>query len=170
MNVLSSNGKWQPRKTESLTCPSSQVVQVRRPGPEFMIRAGRAARTFSKTLPKKSEGQSPQDYGLKLLEDMSDEELAGLMIFARELICAMVVSPKIVLNPREGFDEIGPDDIGDDFWFLFNYAMEGFFNIKVPVGSGEVEVADLATFRGQSSVSGHGVDSQDIQSTSEQPS
>lgn len=171
MSSLSQNGKWQPRKIESLTCPSGVVVQVRRPGPEFMIRAGKRARTFSKVLPKpEREGQSPQEYGLTVLEQMSDEDLASLMVFARDLICAMVVSPKIVLEPREGFDEIGPDDIGNDFWFLFNYGMAGFLGIKIPVGGEEVEVADLANFRDESGVSGHGVDGEDIQPASEQPS
>lgn len=166
---LASNGQWKPRKTVPLTCPSGQVVQVRRPGPEFTFRLGRIAHTFSKAL-KPEDGQSSEDYGLSVIEKMSDEELASLMIFGREYICAMVVSPKIVLNPREGFDEIGPDDIGDDFWFLFNYAMAGFLGIKVPVGGEEVEVADLATFREEPGLPGHSVDSQDVREASESPS
>ena len=162
---------WKPRKTETLSCPSGQTVQVRRPGPEFMLRAGRVARTFSKAKQDepKQEGQSPTEYGLDVIAKMSDEELAAVMIFARELVCAMLVSPKLVISPRPGFNEIGPDDIGDDFWFLFNYAMTGFFNLKVPVGDGEVQVSDLETFPDDLGVSRDGVDGESVQSDTEQP-
>src|ERR1051326_3894987 len=160
---MSTNG-WKPRKTETITCPSGQTVQVRRPGPEFMLRASRVHRTFSKFANKEQkeqderekQGLSPEEYGLQTLAKMSDEELAAVMIFARELVCEMLVSPKLVRNPSPDADEIGPDDIGDDFWFLFNYAMTGYFNLKIPVGDGEVEVADVESFRAVPGVSGDG--------------
>jgi hypothetical protein len=72
-----------------------------------------------------------------------------------------------VQNPQG--DEVGPDDIGDDFWFLFNYAMTGYFNLSVPVGDQEVKVADLETFREESSVSGDSVDRPEVQSDAKQP-
>jgi hypothetical protein len=170
MSTLSSNGKWQPRKVESLTCPSGQVVQVRRPGPEFTFRAGRIARTFSKVHSPTEVAIASSDNPLSVIENMSDEELSNLMVFGRDLICATVVSPKIVLHPREGFDEIGPDDIGNDFWFLFNYVLAGFTGIKVPVGGEEVEIKDLETFREESGVSGHSMDSEDVRTETEHAS
>jgi hypothetical protein len=92
--------------------------------------------------------------GLDALASLNDEELAAVMVFARELVCAMLVSPKLVKNPNPNSGEIGPDDIGDAFWELFNYGMGNYFNIKVPVGDQEVEVSDLESFRAESSVSG----------------
>lgn len=158
------NGQWKPRKTETLTTPGGVEVQVRRPGPDFMLRAGRVAKTFSRTAAKeKPEGQTEQEYGLDVLAKMSDEELAAVLVFARELVCTMLVSPKLVQNPRPNTNEIGPDDIGDaDFWFLFNYAMAGYYGLKVPVGNEEVEVSDLESFRSESSVSGSGVDGESL--------
>jgi hypothetical protein len=168
------NGAWKPRKTETLTCPSGQVVQVRRPGPEFTLRSGRAAHTFSEAMKRQSEvakqqaeGIPLEEIGLNALDKLSDEELAAMMLFGRELVCAMLVSPKLVLNPRPGFDEMGPDDIGDDYWFLFNYAMTGFYGLKVPVGDQEVEVSDLASFRRKSGVSGDSVDGAEVRDDAE---
>src|SRR5687768_9673175 len=159
---MSANGNgWKPRKTAKVTCPSGQEVYVRRPGPELALRAGRVARTFTKLLPKNPDeleqlkDKSPEE----VIMEMSDEELASLTIFARELVVAMMVSPKLVLNPNPERDEIGPDDVGDDFWFLFNYGMQNFYGIKVPVGESEVEVKDLETFREEPGVSGDSVDS-----------
>lgn len=176
--VPNTNGQWKPRKSETLTCPSGQEVRVQRPGPEFALRAGRVQRTFSKAKKSKEqqeqeakemEGLSPEEYGLKTLANMGDEELAAVMIFARELVCAMLVSPRLVREPRPGFNEIGPDDIGDDFWFLFNYAMTNFYNLSVPVGETEVQVSDLETFRSKSGVSGDRVDSPEVRADTEQP-
>jgi hypothetical protein len=95
----------------------------------------------------------------EMFEQMSDEELAAVVVFTRELVCAMLVSPKLVLNPNPSKDEIGPDDIGEDLWFLFNYGMTNFFGLKVPVGEAEVEVKDLETFRAEPGISGDSVDS-----------
>jgi len=162
------NGNNWKRKIEPLTCPSGQVVKVRRPGPEFTLKAGKVARTFTQVR-KAAEGQGEQEYGLDIIASMSDEELAAVMIFARELVCAMLVSPKLVKQPIND-DEIGPDDIPDnDFWFLFNHGMTGFFNLRVPVGTEEVEVSDLTSFRRESGVSGHSLDGADVRADTEQP-
>lgn len=159
---MSTNGNgWKPRKDLKLTCPSGQEVTVRRPGPEFMLRNGRVARTFSKSLSvaKREPGQSIEEYNSAVIEQMSDDELAALMLFARGLVCGMLVSPKLVLNPRADQDEIGPDDMPTtDFWFLFNYGMQNFIGIKVPVAETEVEVEDLETFRAEPGISGDSVD------------
>lgn len=160
---MSTNGNgWAPRKSIEVTCPSGKKPLVRRPGPELMLRSGRAARTFTKALTshsKRQPGQSIEDYNAEVFEQMSDEELAAVTLFARDLVCAMLVSPKLVLNPREDRDEMGPDDVPPmDFWHLFNYGMTNFIGIQVPVGDTEVEVADLETFRGESGIQGDGVD------------
>lgn len=159
MSSTNGNG-WKPRKAEKLTCPSGQEVTIRRPGPEFTLRSGRVARTFAMALNESKEEEdgapkSPED----VFDEMSDEELAALTLFAGELVRAMVISPKLVLNPREGCDEIGPEDVpGPDFWFLFNYGMMNFVGIKVPVGETEVEVSDLETFREEPGVQGDSLD------------
>ena len=163
---MSTNG-WKPRKSIYLECPSGQKVTVRRPGPEFALRAGRVTKTFTKSKEEQAENQSktPEE----IMAAMSDEELAALTIFARELVVAMMVSPKLVLNPNPDRDEIGPDDIDSDFWFLFNYGMENFYGIKVPVGDdGEVEVKDLESFREDAGVSGHSMDGVHIRTETEQ--
>jgi hypothetical protein len=173
------NGQWQPRQTVAFTCPSSgKVVFIRRPGPELTLRAGRVIRTFTQALKREAEaaregvkeGDLATDFGLNILDKLSDEELAAVVIFARELVCAMLVSPKLVLNPKPSSDEIGPDDIGDDFWPLFNYGMAGFFNLKIPVGKEEeVTVSDLESFRGEPSVSGNSDNGGKVRADAEQP-
>lgn len=154
---------WKPRKIESITCPSGVVVQIRRPGQEFAIRATRTLRTFSKGKSvEELKGRSLEEYGQDLLERMDDDELGALVTFARELVCAMLVSPRLVLNPNHDRGEVGPDDIENDFWFLFNYALTGFYNLKVPVGDGEVEVKDLETFRGEPVIQADSVGSANV--------
>lgn len=170
--MSTNNGGWKPRKPARVECPSGQVVYVQRPGPEFTLRAGKVARTFTKSSKEdddKYKGLTPQQINEKVFEDMDDDELKALLDFARELVVAMLVSPRLVHHPQPDSDQIGPDDIGDDFWFLFNYAMEGYFGLKVPVGDTEVEVKDLESFRAESGVSGDGVDSVLLPSNVERP-
>lgn len=163
---------WKKRPVETRTCPSGQEVQIRRPGPDFTLRAGRVARTFSKALSRQPEsretGLSDHERGLQVIAAMSDSELSDVMVFARELVCSMLVSPRLVQKPRPGTDEIGPDDIGDDFWYLFNYAMTGFFNLPVPIGNEEVEVSDLESFREDSGVQGTGISGPEVRPDAEQ--
>jgi len=159
---MSTNGNgWKPRQDLKLTCPSGQEATVRRPGPEFVLKSGKVARTFtrSRSVNQPQDGQSIEEFGLDAIAQMSDTELAAVMVFARELVCTMLVSPRLVLNPREGFDEIGPNDVpSGDFWFLFNYGMQNFLGIKVPLMETEVEVKDLETFRPESGLQGDSVD------------
>jgi hypothetical protein len=115
-----------------------------------------------------ADGLSANERGLQVIADMSDEELAAVMVFARELVCAMLVSPRLVANPTHE-DEVGPDDIEDDFWFLFNYAMTGYFNMPVPVGEQEVQVKDLENFPEESSIQGDGDNGAEVQPDTEQP-
>lgn len=159
---MSTNGNgWKPRKSEKWTCPSGQEVWTRQPGPEFTLRLGRTPNALngSKDVPKQAEGESEEDYGKRVMEHVSDEDL---VTHARQLIVAMVESPKLVLDPKPG--ELGPDDTGTDFWPLFQYGMDKYFKVKgkVKVGDGEVEASVLETFPGESAVSGDGVDSAPI--------
>lgn len=161
---MSSNGNgWKPSKAITITCPSGQEVQVRRPGPEFTIKAGRVSRTFTADRgaeTKKRDDETAEQYYLRVITELSDEEIASLTAFARDFVPAMMVSPRLKLNPNPALDEIGPDDIpGSDFWFLFNYGMTNFMGIKVPIGNTEVEAQDLNSFREQSGVPGNSVDS-----------
>lgn len=161
---MSTNGNhgWKPRKLETITLSSGQKVTVRRPGPELGLRAQRVARTFTADRAReiqKLPDESDAEYNQRVIAEMSDDELAAVTILARELVLAMCVSPKLVLNPDPLKDEIGPDDIGNDLWELFEYAMRNFYNLTVPVGETEVEVKDLESFREESGVSGVRVDS-----------
>jgi hypothetical protein len=158
------NGGWKKRPIETLTCPSGQEVQIRRPGPEFMLRAGKVARTFSQVLTRDLDNEKD---GLSLISDMTDDEQAAVLDFARELVCAMVVNPPLTLKPKTP-DELTPDDIADDMWFLLTYAMTGFFNLPVPVGDNqEVQVSDLKSFRSDDSVSRDSADGTDVRTDTE---
>jgi hypothetical protein len=171
------NDQWAPRKTQPYTCLSGKVIQIRRPGPELTLRAGRVIRTFTQAIQREAVAAKQEainkgvtDVGFDVLDKLSDEELAAVVVFARELVCSMVVSPKLVLNPNPDLDEVGPDDIGNDFWPLFNYGMTAFLGFKVPVGEGEVEVSDLVNFRGEPGIQGDSVDSSDVRAETEQSS
>jgi len=157
---MSTNGNgWKPRKPEKWTCPSGQEVLLRPPGPEFTLRLGRSPRTFSGDgdLPKRKPGQTDEEFHKEMAEHISDDDLVAV---ARDLLVAMVESPKLVLNPDSSMGEMGPDDTGLDFWPLYNYGMHKYFarKVAVGVGTGEVEVTDLETFPQESGVSGDGVD------------
>jgi hypothetical protein len=165
-DALNGGNGWKKRPIETLTLQSGQKVQVRRPGPDFMLRSGKVARTFSRSMsaiPRDSNAH-PGDF----LAGLSKDDQDALMEFGRELVCAMVVSPPLIRHPKDD-TEVGPDDIGDAFWELFIYAMSGYFNLKVPVGNEEVEVADLTTFREESGIQGDGDHGSEIRPASEQP-
>ena len=170
---MSQNGNgygWKKRQAITVTCPSGQKVVVKRPGPDFYLRSGRVSRTFTLALTTEKDApalEAPIEEKRKFwegkIERMSDDELAALLMFAKDLIVTMVISPRIVLEASDDDeDTITPEDIGNDFWFLFAYGMANFVGIKVPVGApgaeSEVKVSDLETFRTESSVSGDSVD------------
>ena len=155
---MSTNGNgWAPRKKIPYTCVDGKVVYIQRPGPEFALRAARIPRTFTKSLVEDGDESKKQPTPEERLAQMSDEEQDSIVAFARQLLVAMVVSPKLKLNPKDG--ELGPDDTGADFWPLFEHGMTNFYNVKVPVGDAEVEVSDLETFRAESGIQGDSVDS-----------
>jgi len=176
------NGGGWKTKAETKTCPSGQVVQIKRPGPEFTIKVGKIVQTFSRVVkraggdelsPEEVDRMTPQEQakrGLMLIEKMTDDELSAYVTFARELVCAILVSPRLVLKPKPGSDEIGPDEIPDsDFWWLFHYSMSGHLNLTVPVGpKQEVKVADLTSFREESGVSGDRDNGAEVRTNAEQ--
>lgn len=176
-------GTWKKRKIETVVCPSGVTVKVRRPGPEFMLRTGRLARTFINIMDNAAreaaadaaagDNLNKVERGLRMIEKMTDDEFAAYIGFSRELVCAMLVSPKLVREPDPNSDEIGPDDVEQqDFWHLWGYAMAGYYGLKVPVGegdtAGEVEIADVANFRGDSNVSAIRTDGPEVRADTEQ--
>lgn len=166
-----SNGNvWKPRKPEEFICPSGQKVLTRQPGPEFTLRLGKTTRSFTtpEGVPKRREGQSDEEYGREVLDQISDDDLTQS---ARELLVAMCVSPKLSLNPDYDKGELHPDDTGIDFWPLYQHGMQKYYSRKgkVQVGDGEVEVNDLETFREEQGVSGDSVDSTHVSPNTEQP-
>lgn len=169
-----STNSWKKRQTEQITCPSGQVCTVRRPSPDFNLKAGRIARTFTAAFARHSKEEDSQSVtdearGLSAIEELSDAELLSITAFAKELLVAILVSPRLVARPSPGIEnEIGPEDIPNlDFWFLFNYGMTGFMNAPVPVGGQEVSVATLETFRSDAGVSGDSPDSENVRDPAE---
>lgn len=171
---MSTNGDygWKPRKVEPFTCFSGRKVMLKRPGPEFIVRSARYARTYSRLVterPPNTNGDEPLGDFFEELAKLDDEQLAALLLFADQLLCAILDSPKLVPNPDPDKNQIGPRDIPDlDFWQLFIHGMGGFTNIAVPVGDTEVKVSDLESFREGAGVQGLGVDSASVSPDTEQ--
>lgn len=141
---------WKKRRAITITCPSGVECDVRRPGPEIGLKGGKMMRVLYKITD--ADGKPlPFDQVLKRIEALSDEELASLMIFAREVVMATVVRPKLVAKPSPGIeDEIGPDDIElSDFWHIFNWAMSGAPGVPVQTKDGETTVDAVETFSGK---------------------
>ncbi len=145
---------WKKRRVVTITCPSGVECDVRRPGPEIGLKGGKMMRVLHKLVGP--EGKPlPFSEVLTRIEALSDEELASLMIFAREVVMAAVVRPKLVARPSPGIeDEIGPDDIElQDFWHIFNWAMSGAPGVPIETKDGETTVEAVETFPGQPSAS-----------------
>lgn len=152
---------WKRRSgPEEFTCPSGQKVLTQPPGPAFTLKLGRTTRVFTtpEGVPKKRDDQTEEEYGLEVLEHISDDELVES---ARLLLVAMCIKPKLSLNPDYVKGELHPDDTETDFWPLYQYGMQKYFGRKgkVQTGDEEAEVTDLESFRDESSVSRSGVDS-----------
>ena len=89
------------------------------------------------------------------IESLTDDELAKLMVFSREVVMATVVRPRLVAKPSPGIeDEIGPDDIDlQDYWYIFDWAMHGGPDIPVKTKDGETTVAAVSNFPGRAAAS-----------------
>ena len=174
---MSTNGnQWKPLTAEKWICPTGQVVWIRQPGPELTIRLGRLPKAVAGNMPPRRHGQTEEEYDRALeeytreaLQKVDDEEI---VTSARQLLVAMLESPKLVLNPRHELGELGPDDTGIDFWPLYEHGMNKYFRAGrklIKAGEGEVEEKDLETFRAESGVSGDSVDSIHISVAESEP-
>ena len=158
---MSTNGNyWKPRQSECFTCPSGQKVYIRRPGPEFVLRAPRGLRGLRAFITDTTPQVAGNEW--ELMSGMAEDEQEALVEYARDLICACVTSPKLFRHPTP--QQLGPDDTEGDFWPLFGELMRRYIGGKVAVGDTEVEEEDLKSFRPESSVPGDSVDSVHVSS------
>jgi len=133
--------QWRKRITKSIDCPSGNVITVRRPGPDLVLKAGKVAIILQPIL----EAETDVDKQLAYIEQLPDVELDKLMAFARVLIADVVIQPPLSLNPKEG--QLGPDDVPlNDFWFIFTWAMNGGPDMPVKLTEGETTVAAVRNF------------------------
>lgn len=134
---------WQKRPLVTLKCPSGVECQVRRPGPELALRAGRLPRPLQALNPKLTEEEAQL-----ALNALSEDEMAALMSFARDLVCGCVVSPKLCkeADPNDQ-DAVHVDDLPPgDFWQIYYWGLGGGASGSVAVADGEVDVEDVRTF------------------------
>lgn len=156
---------YKKRVRPTLTLPSGAIFQVRKPGPEIAIRAGRLPRNLLSTVLGARKGESEEETGMRLLEEMSDEEFGALMLFARDMVQSIVVSPRIVVGATRE-DELDPADLDSaDFWALFGWGVRG--GETVQMGESEVSVGALETFRQDGGVLQSGTDSSDLRAEGE---
>lgn len=135
---------WRKRPTVSLTCPSGQVVTVRRPSPSVMLKAGKVQRIFQKQKPEDTNNIDKQ---LEFLETLPDDELTAVWNFARVLVCDAALQPLLFLQPKEG--QLTPDDIPImDFWFIFTWIQNGGIGLPVKLTEGETDIEAVQTFPG----------------------
>lgn len=134
---------WRKRESKSLECPSSNVIVVRRPGPDLALKAGKVARILQPLLQSAAGGDVNQQ--LAYIETLPDAELDKLMTFGRILIADVVIQPPLSLNPREG--QLSPDDVPlNDFWFIFTWAMNGGPDMPVKLREGETDIETVRNF------------------------
>lgn len=138
---------WKKRTTTRLECPSGASCLVRRPGPEMSLKASRIARPLQKLQSENGEPQTLSDF-LEKMASLNDDELAKVVTYAREMVLACVVNPRIVARPSPGIeDEIGPEDIPEvDFWFIFNWGANGGRDLPVKVAGEEATVDQVVNF------------------------
>lgn len=141
---------WKKRQTTRLECPSGASCLVRRPGPEMSLKASRIARPLQKLQSENGEPQNLADF-LEKMAGLNDDELLKVVTYAREMVVACVVSPRIVSRAGEGDkDVITPEDIPEiDFWFLFNWGASGGKDLPVVIAGEEATVDQVATFPGE---------------------
>lgn len=133
--------EWRKRITTELTCPSGNVVTVRRPGPSMALKAGR----ISRILERQPKDLQSIDAQLSWMESLSDSELDELTDYARRIMPDIVVKPVISMNPKAG--EYHPDDIPvPDFWHIFIQVMSGLHELPVLLKEGETTVDAVNTF------------------------
>jgi hypothetical protein len=137
--------QWSKRESFSYRCTSGNEATVRRIGPSLTLKAGKASRV----LQRQAEEVKDIESQLRFIENLPEDEATKLYDFARIVICDVVVTPPLFLNPRDG--ELSPDDLPvSDFWELFIAASNGFPGMPVKLKEGETTVDAVAEFPGQS--------------------
>lgn len=132
---------WTKRISIPLTCPSGEIVMVRRPGPDMALKAGKVGRI----LQRQATNKSNVDAQLAFIESLSDDEINKLMAFGRVMLVDAVTEPALSLNPREG--QLCVDDVPlGDFWFIFTSVMNGLPEMPVKTKDGETTVEAVETF------------------------
>src|SRR5437763_6670126 len=105
---------WRKRIITEITCPSGNVVTVRRPGASMALKAGKISRLLD-GQPKDAKNLEAQ---ITWMESLSDDELDLLTDYAERIMPDIVVKPVVSLNPKDG--EYHPHDIPvADFWNIF---------------------------------------------------
>lgn len=139
---------WTKRRVVTITCPSGVECDVRRPGPEFGLEAGRLMRVLRRVFPQGQGEEVQLEQTMLAFEKLSDEEMAQFLVFARKVVIGTMVRPRLVAKPSPGIeDEIGPDDLPwTDFLYILNWAMSGGPTIPVQTKEGETTVAAVETF------------------------
>lgn len=131
---------WNKRVSIPLTCPSGEVVMVRRPGPDMALKAGKVGRI----LQRQAKGND-MEAQLAFIESLSDEEINKLMAFGRVMLADAVTEPALSLHQREG--QLCVDDVPlGDFWFIFTSVMNGLPEMPVKIKDGETTVEAVETF------------------------
>lgn len=132
---------WNKRISVPLTCPSGEIVMVRRPGPDMALKAGKAARI----LQRQPGDKTNRDAQLAFIESLSDDEINKLMTFGRVMLVDIITEPALSLLPREG--QLCVDDVPlEDFWFIFTSAMNGLPEMPVKTKDGETTVEAVENF------------------------
>lgn len=132
---------WNKRIPIPLTCPSGEVVMVRRPGPDMALKAGKVGRI----LKRQSSDKQNIDAQLAFIESLSDDEINKLMAFGRVMLVDVITEPALSLQPREG--QLCIDDVPmDDFWFIFTSVMNGLPEMPVKTKDGETTVEAVENF------------------------
>jgi|SRR5215213_2012693 len=141
-------------KSNLLTLPSGAVVEVKRPGPEVYLKFGQMPQALVSLLVKtKNPDQLEHATVMASFAQLSDEEFKQYMLFARDIVAASVVRPKIVVGAT-GEDEIDPSDIPPgDFWHLVSWAALAARGIPVQTTKGDTTVEAVETFRPEQGVS-----------------
>lgn len=133
---------WNKRTAIPFTCPSGNVVMIRRPGPSLSLKGTKALRIFERGGKDVLMDVQKQ---LAYIESLPDNELDEIYNFARIMLADSVVTPRLYLNPNE--EQLSPDDIPlHDFWALFGVISNGVRDMPVTLKDGETTVDAVETF------------------------
>lgn len=136
---------WTKRILFKFECPSGNIVTVRRPGPDLMLKSGRVVRILQRQL----DAAGDVNKQLAFIESLPDDEIEKLMYFARIVLADVVIDPPLHLHPKEG--QLSPDDVPlQDFWALFIAASNGFPSVPVRTKEGETTVDAVTSFPSES--------------------